>query len=646
MSFLHRVRLAFAGRFQADVSTVNNDVRHYDNATFEPSYQAFQQPGNVENGWWNPTGSGAFRLLDCVVTGVWYADGSSTADPAVDPIVGALVGGADARTSGKIVDIDPQWQLASALWGLEVRLLGGRSGNGRNDWFGGRYLPNAFRDLWFSRNPSQSGDRAASATFQSVLEDVTWSSAAATDSRALRELRSATAENRLSIRIATFGYQDDVKQAGFTVGTVIGAIGPYLAGEPTSFVRGRRFTPAAAFNSWAGVTWFSGSIDEDSGTLLLDLSNAFQITDAAGTPVDVGSIRVGILKDADLRENTPVTADSFDTVAEIPYKEDQWLQTSGGVFAAMLSPAQWALARAAPLALVVTSEFNPGAVSSGEPIIGIRESDGGLMLGIEPSVLRVDAGATASATVFAAKYGKPLADVAIQIAQTGPAPGQGGGSGRNPNPPAAPIYDTGKPLEALTLPTPLTTGPGGTAALCIQTSDPGNPRKYIDGQIYMIDYRLAGQSYQARSAFDYLVVHLRDAYTVPADPVWCDIEPIFVQYGNLYPIMSKGFIRMADQADVIRHARLLHFAFTRDISDPNHMPVTRDLSAHKREAIVKWLAKKLANPVPDAAPARAAAAAAPGLPAHAPSPGSDGPPPGSKSEFAKRLVLGHRKGGQ
>ena len=63
MSYLNKLRLVFAGDFQADVSTVNNDVRHYDNATFE---ERFQQPFENEyhqnntdliyNGYWNPEG--------------------------------------------------------------------------------------------------------------------------------------------------------------------------------------------------------------------------------------------------------------------------------------------------------------------------------------------------------------------------------------------------------------------------------------------------------------------------------------------------------------------------------------------------------------------------------------------------------------
>ena len=36
MSYLHAVRLTFAGRFQAAVSTVNNDPTHFDNASFKP----------------------------------------------------------------------------------------------------------------------------------------------------------------------------------------------------------------------------------------------------------------------------------------------------------------------------------------------------------------------------------------------------------------------------------------------------------------------------------------------------------------------------------------------------------------------------------------------------------------------------------
>jgi hypothetical protein len=42
MSYLSNTRLIFTGRFQADVSTVNNDVRHFDDASFDKVFQEFQ----------------------------------------------------------------------------------------------------------------------------------------------------------------------------------------------------------------------------------------------------------------------------------------------------------------------------------------------------------------------------------------------------------------------------------------------------------------------------------------------------------------------------------------------------------------------------------------------------------------------------
>ena len=47
MSYLNALRLHFAGRFQANLSTVNNGPGHFDNAIFKPRYQDMQGPGMV-----------------------------------------------------------------------------------------------------------------------------------------------------------------------------------------------------------------------------------------------------------------------------------------------------------------------------------------------------------------------------------------------------------------------------------------------------------------------------------------------------------------------------------------------------------------------------------------------------------------------
>ncbi|HEX5749928.1 MAG TPA: hypothetical protein VFZ09_27100 [Archangium sp.] len=624
MSFLHRVRLVFSGTFQADVSTVNNDVRHFDNATFEPSFQEFQSKSGL-NGWWNPTGSGAFRLLDCRVTGVWYEDGSFTDDPKRDPVIGMLIGGSTERTSGKLVDIDPQWQLASAPWGLEVRLTDGKV----PAFFGGRYQPHAFRDLWFMRTQGQANDMAASSSFQSVLEEVTWDKDGLRSSPFLRQLQAATTGKRLSIRMATFGYQGKASHPRFTLGTVVGTLGPYLPGEPSSFVLGRRFTPASNVTapdgsnlpiSWTGITYFSGQVDAASRTLFLDLSNALPITDGTGTSSDMGRLSVGILRDAAIQENTPVTPKTFDVVAEIPYRDPRWLHTSGGVFAATLTPEQLERARELPLALVVNATPNPGntGLDLGHGVVAIRESADGLFTCAEPAVHRIDGAGETRVTIYATRYGAPH-KATIQLAQLGRIPNQGGGSPGDPNAPKAPIPDIGVPMEAVQLPEPpQTSKKDGKVEIRITTSDPKNPRKYIDGQIYLIDYRLPGQGNTARSPYDYIVLHVRDAFKAPARPTWeKHIQPIFVQYGNLYPIMSNRLVKLSDLESVKRHANLLELAFSLDIHNPNYMPVTRDLSKPKQRMIIQWL-KQLSqqeeHPLGVVPPARTAAAPSPAAP--------------------------------
>lgn len=116
MSYLDRLRLHFAGRFQATVSTVNNDPAHFDNEKFVP---AFQTRGR-ENGWRNPDGDGDWRLLGCQVTSAFSADGAAV--PATDPIWHMLIADSDHKAPAKIVDLDPEQQLVSTIFGLEVRI--------------------------------------------------------------------------------------------------------------------------------------------------------------------------------------------------------------------------------------------------------------------------------------------------------------------------------------------------------------------------------------------------------------------------------------------------------------------------------------------------------------------------------------------
>jgi hypothetical protein len=585
MAYLHPVRLTFAGSFQADVSTVNNDVRHYDDAAFKRSYQHFTK-GSDWNGWWNPTGSGAFRLVGCRVTSAHYGDGTGTTDPSADAVVGMSVTGAGNRTAGKLVDIDPQWQLASAPWGFGMRLA-----KGGVTALAGEYTSHAFRDLWFNRDTSSSGDAAASSTFQSVLTDVVIGAEDPESSRLLAELQAATEAGRLSVRMTTYAYDGDHTSPRFTLGKVVGTIGPCLAGEPESFVLGRRFAPANGQTSFVGISYFTGVLDEASHTLLLDLSNALQTVDVRGQPHlnDIGTLSVGVLTDDSVTETTPVTSDTMEPVGTIDYTRPGWMEQTSGIATFPLTQEQYAHAASRPLALAYDAPFNPGAnePGTGAGVVAIRETSGGLSVGAEPAVVRLDPGQTATVSLYAAKLGAPL-DARLVVRQLGRVPGQGAGPPGPPALAAVPIPDIGVPESALTVPAEAATV-GGRATIELGADDPGNPRGYLDGQIYLIDYRLPGQANSSKQAFEYVVVHVRDGYAAPAEPTWHDVSAVLTQFANLYPVMSVGFIDLADEAAVRANRDLLVLAFQAPITDPNHMPVTRDLSAAKRAMLLGWL---------------------------------------------------------
>ena len=167
MSYLDPPRLHFAGTFAATISTVNNDPTHFDNATFRPAYQQPQDASGL-NGWFNPRGDGDWRLMGCKVTSAVAQDGSPVTD---DPVLGCLVADSDRLPPAKIVDLDPEQQLVSTIWGLELRIC---DANGKN-LLRAPFAPAAFMDIWGRAIESPPGsDNSAAAMFQSILHDLEW----------------------------------------------------------------------------------------------------------------------------------------------------------------------------------------------------------------------------------------------------------------------------------------------------------------------------------------------------------------------------------------------------------------------------------------------------------------------------------------
>jgi hypothetical protein len=186
MSYLNPLRLHFLGKFQAAVSTVNNDPTHFNNATFQKKFQ--ERP----DGWWNPRGDANWRMIGCHITSAWLGDGTAAA--ANDPVLSYLIADSDRSVAAKLVDLDSEQQGVSEIWGLEIRIVDAPGHN----LMRAKYETAAFMDLFLRWPAGAGGDASGSAWYQSVLKDIEWG--AVQNSPFLQQLQAASANGLLSIK--------------------------------------------------------------------------------------------------------------------------------------------------------------------------------------------------------------------------------------------------------------------------------------------------------------------------------------------------------------------------------------------------------------------------------------------------------------
>ena len=633
MSYLNPLRLVFSGQFQADPSTVNNDVRHFDNATFQPQFQQPQSGSFMLNGWWNPEGSGAFRLVACAVTTVYYRDGTSTQSPQVDPVVGLAIADANVRVAGKIVDLDPQQQMVSEIWGLIVRLT-----DGDIDYFAGPFAQAPFSDIWFrAQGPGGQGDMGMGTFWQSVIGPVAIRNP--NKSRFLTELAEAAPAGLLSIKFNTDGYNMNANTAQFTLGRIVGSIGPASPSEPKRFVIGRQLLPQISQGSPAGpMNFMPAVVDQTNRKIIADFGNAIPTEKPGGALAGIGDLQLGYL---DANNAFQV----LDTLPAAVYTQTNpqfsWYTNTAGI---------QAFPQARPLTdaeMATLAGHRVAIAAGGTP--AVQENVQGLYARADEFVLRLDPTQTAEVELWAAQFGVALAGARIvafaDTSQLQPAAGDtNDGLGQ---PPAF-----GVPETAITFSSPAATDRQGRTTLAIGGGDPGNPRGYIDGQVYGVRYLLATIAEQLKTPLDsnfdpafgwnpsdFVSVLVFDPYPVPDEPTWYGLQPIWQQYANLYPVMER-VLDLARYEDVAAHAQVLAFAYGLPRENPNHMPVTRDLSGGKRDAILRWLTHpgpdgkpRLGQPPipPPPRPGPKLAVARPPAPARPPAAGAADPAAGAKA---------------
>lgn len=591
MSYLDAPRLHFSGWFQADVSTINNRVEAYQNDSFVPQYQELDH-----NNSWNPDGTGIFRFMDCSVTG-GFVDGRLLTSAAQDPVIGLSLQNADRRAPGKLVDLDPQQQMVSEIWGMQLRLVNGAA----QSLMQGEYKPAAFINLWKRQLKSMPGDQTLAAYYQSVLEGVAWPDI--TGSPLLDALKAATQEDMLSIEFNVYGYGRDSKIPRYTLGHIVGTIGPYRSGEPKHFVQGRQLVadtsnfPLAA----QGVGSAQAKVSQDGMWLTVDLGNSFPIEEANSGLADIGPVSIGVLNTSPDSLQTTVEASQVTLIGTVPYLEPQWYTQTAGVQSFDLSgnAAARQLLPSCPLVVLTPLAGSPDSYT-----VLVQESIEGLYVRADQFVFRVEPGQTQTVDFYASQFGAPLANAAITTSVDNSMIGGSGGNGpmEPPPHPPAPVPAVGTPEDAISYASSITTDARGHATLALTASaaGPGTPRGYISGQLYGVGYQLAAQpAGYVGNMVNFLSVMVYTRNAVPAQPTWYgDIQPLFTQYAHLYPIMSRYVVDLSDYASVASRVNILKLAFSLDIRDPNHMPVTRDLGASDRATILKWLD----TPGPDGLP--------------------------------------------
>jgi hypothetical protein len=633
MSYLNPLRLHFAGQFQASISTVNNV-----SGNFNPDH--FKTPADKQARWTNESkfggfstyGDAAWRLIGCNITSAFMPGGL----PSSDPILSLLIADSDSKVSAKLVDLDSEQQLVSEIWGLQVRIA---DGNG-NTLLRGDFEPAAFMDIW-NRHIGKSSDASAGAQWQSVLKNLEW--ADVSEYPFLKSLRAEAADGLLSIKFNVDAYNMDSTALGYLRGRITGTIGPASVDEPRQFVRGHQL--AAVYISpqttpfpvpTNNLNWCVASVDEAAGKVYLDLGNAIPTIGAANDLANVGDL-------------TLQTADGSLVLGTLPastYAGSAWYGSTAGV---VEFPAQGSLTADQIQTLRTSPLCITGIDPQGNPT-GVAEASDGLFVRADRFVYRLnplpdEPDNTVHVPIYATQFGAPLKGVPVSAYvyndQLQPQQSLYYNEGSDIN--------IGTPDSAITFPTATTnTDANGKTFLPITGSDPGKPRDPIDGQVYGIALNLPGQAQVPASLWHFISLLLWSQFT-PDKPTtwWGSIQPIFQQYANLYPVMSR-FLDMGDYDQVSQPhpAHMLHLAFGLDVSNPNSMPVTRDLSWAKRQAILKWLkgpnpsATPPPPPLEGTKPAAILAAATPASAAAAAEAAPAGPPKGGKTlAMARRLSV-------
>ena len=363
----------------------------------------------------------------------------------------------------------------------------------------------------------------------------------------------------------------------FLYGMVTGTVGPAAETDPVYFVPSRVMVPPASHQG--EVFGFYAPFDlNENGMLSLNLGNSLP-TKTPGNDIyqdKLGELILVAFPHAD------ISIDKAEPIAIIPYRHPDFYGKQAGFFTHQLGN-EW---HDIPLGIVSASP------DGNNRTILLAENLDGLFMRADQFVFRMNPGyattkdfprgRTNIVDIHVLQFGKPVADgTEIVLSMKGEKDainytkdtlGTSGTLG---------LKNLSIPQDRLHFPRHHTVETHkGIARFEVVAEAPGNPRHYVDGQVYFLDYNF--KSHPIDKDINDLL-----SFLVYNQEVEEDAPTVLAKFGRLYKIMD--FLADEEKIKQIDLRNMIKTLIRRPMTDLIHMPVTRDLSAAARDKVVEWV---------------------------------------------------------
>lgn len=381
----------------------------------------------------------------------------------------------------------------------------------------------------------------------------------------------------------------------FNYGKIVGSIGPCLDDEPAFAVPARTLAPPVGSESYAW--WAQARLDLESSkpSLTLDLANSLPVR-LPGRPLwaeKIGTLSLACYTGSGANKTYTTI------VPSIEYADPDFIDKQAGMLVVTdfgsVNPQSLANL---PLALRSTT------VVKGSPLTQtlLEENSEGLSMRADQFIFRMNPGMpttpdfqrgeTHTVDIYVRKFGRVegTEQWKLNLATLSPSEaatytlGTLGTSGTN----GINAGNVSTPEGRLLLSSNTVEVNAGKATVTLTGRDPGNPRGYVDGQVYFTTYAFTPQVEDYKQdPNDLISVQIYQQTPITGTPTWVNgIGDILRQYGMLYPIMGRFQLWTYD--GVVANHEKIQYVLGLDISQPLHMPVSRDLSTIRCNLIQDW----------------------------------------------------------